>query len=154
MINKHAHMLCNICNTGATCCHTIKHLVDSLLLIACDVCAESLLAVHLHQGLLDCRESSHGVTVSSAQRLRNHMVHHLELDQLLCCDLQSFCGLQGFQVTSQQLWLHLTDSYKDTLANLQAASWMLGSAVIHGCSLIKWLFAVGICRHSADNCNI
>ena len=50
------------------------------------------------------------------------MVHHLELDQLLCSDLQCFCGLQWFQITSQQLCQHLTDSYREQLANLQAAS--------------------------------
>ncbi len=86
------------------------------------------------------------------------MVHHLELDQLLCSDLQCFCGLQGFQVTSQQLCPHLTDRYRETLANLQAVSQMLGIAVIHGHNLIEWVFAsgllqVGFCKHSADDCN-
>ncbi len=71
------------------------------------------------------------------------MVHHLELDQLLCSDLQCFCGLQGFQVTLQQLCPHLTDSYKETLANLQAACQVLGTAVTHGHNLIKWVFAGG-----------
>ncbi len=82
------------------------------------------------------------------------MVHHLELDQLLCRDLQGFCGLQGFQVTLQQLCQHLTNSYRETLANLQAASQMLGTAGGHEDSLIQWVFCRWVyCRHSADDGN-
>ena len=46
-----------------------------------------------HDGLLDGREGAHGVAVRAAQRLRNDLVHDLEVDQLGAGDAQRLRGL-------------------------------------------------------------